>query len=138
MDHYRTCVAQDALAPAAMRLAQSVAAAAAAALCGRSVPGGAAAAAMAACARAWASAAASAAGGASTSGRGAEPPSSSAAAWSAESGGERRLWRRGDVSLVLVHPRIPQNAGNVARTAAGTGVALHLVAPLGFELDDRK
>jgi len=39
---------------------------------------------------------------------------------------------------VLVHPQIPQNAGNVARTAAATGVALHLVKPLGFDIDDKK
>jgi tRNA (cytidine/uridine-2'-O-)-methyltransferase len=40
--------------------------------------------------------------------------------------------------LVLVHPQIPQNAGNVARTCAATRVALHLVEPLGFDLDDKK
>ncbi len=40
--------------------------------------------------------------------------------------------------MVLVHPQIPQNTGNVARTCAATGTPLHLVGPLGFELDDRK
>jgi hypothetical protein len=45
---------------------------------------------------------------------------------------------RPDLNLVLVHPQIPQNAGNVARTCAATRVALHLVEPLGFELDDKK
>eukprot|EP00873_Tetraselmis_striata_P043233 jgi/Tetstr1/463497/TSEL_000746.t1 len=45
---------------------------------------------------------------------------------------------RQDLNLVLVHPQIPQNAGNVARTAAATGVALHLVKPLGFDIDDKK
>lgn len=39
---------------------------------------------------------------------------------------------------MLVHPQIPQNAGNVARTCAATGVPLHLVGPLGFEVDDKK
>lgn len=40
-------------------------------------------------------------------------------------------------NLVLVHPQIPPNTGNVARTCAATGTALHLVAPLGFEISDR-
>ncbi len=39
--------------------------------------------------------------------------------------------------LVLVHPQIPPNTGNIARTCAATGTELHLVAPLGFELSDR-
>ncbi|NJO93719.1 MAG: tRNA (cytidine(34)-2'-O)-methyltransferase [Hydrococcus sp. RM1_1_31] len=39
--------------------------------------------------------------------------------------------------LVLVHPQIPPNTGNVARTCAATGTELHLVGPLGFELSDR-
>lgn len=45
---------------------------------------------------------------------------------------------RPDVSVVLVHPQIPQNTGNIARSCAATNVALHLVGPLGFELDDKK
>jgi hypothetical protein len=40
--------------------------------------------------------------------------------------------------VVLVHPQIPQNTGNIARTCAATGVDLHLVGPLGFEIDDKK
>jgi tRNA (cytidine/uridine-2'-O-)-methyltransferase len=39
--------------------------------------------------------------------------------------------------VVLVHPLIPQNTGNIARTCAATGTELHLVGPLGFELSDR-
>ena len=39
--------------------------------------------------------------------------------------------------IVLVEPEIPQNTGNIARTCAATGCALHLVRPLGFELSDR-
>ena len=39
--------------------------------------------------------------------------------------------------IVLVHPEIPPNAGNVIRLAANTGSRLHLVEPLGFSLDDR-
>lgn len=40
--------------------------------------------------------------------------------------------------IVLVHPEIPPNAGNVIRLAANTGARLHLVEPLGFSMDDRQ
>ena len=40
-------------------------------------------------------------------------------------------------NIVLVHPEIPPNTGNVIRLAANTGCALHLVEPLGFSMDDR-
>ena len=40
--------------------------------------------------------------------------------------------------IVLVHPEIPPNAGNVIRLAANTGVRLHLVEPLGFSMDDKQ
>ena len=40
--------------------------------------------------------------------------------------------------VVLVHPEIPPNTGNVIRLCANTGCALHLVAPLGFTLDDAR
>lgn len=43
-----------------------------------------------------------------------------------------------DINIVLVEPEIPQNTGNIARTCAATGAALHLVRPLGFAIDDRK
>ena len=43
-----------------------------------------------------------------------------------------------DINIVLVEPEIPQNTGNIARTCAATGAALHLVKTLGFEIDDRK
>jgi tRNA (cytidine/uridine-2'-O-)-methyltransferase len=39
--------------------------------------------------------------------------------------------------IVLVEPEIPANTGNVARTCAATGIALHLVRPLGFSTEDR-
>jgi tRNA (cytidine/uridine-2'-O-)-methyltransferase len=39
--------------------------------------------------------------------------------------------------VVLVHPLIPPNTGNIARTCAATGTPLHLVGPLGFEISDR-
>ncbi|MBD2104585.1 tRNA (cytidine(34)-2'-O)-methyltransferase [Leptolyngbya sp. FACHB-261] len=41
------------------------------------------------------------------------------------------------LQVVLVHPLIPQNTGNIARTCAATRTPLHLVEPLGFELSDR-
>jgi tRNA (cytidine/uridine-2'-O-)-methyltransferase len=40
--------------------------------------------------------------------------------------------------IVLVHPEIPPNTGNVIRLAANTGARLHLVEPLGFGLEDRQ
>jgi tRNA (cytidine/uridine-2'-O-)-methyltransferase len=40
--------------------------------------------------------------------------------------------------LVFFAPRIPTNTGNAIRLAAVTGVTLHLVEPLGFELTDSK
>ena len=39
--------------------------------------------------------------------------------------------------IVLVHPEIPPNTGNVIRLAANTGCELHLVEPLGFSMDDK-
>ena len=42
-----------------------------------------------------------------------------------------------NVNIVLHEPEIPQNTGNVARTCAATGAALHLIRPLGFEITDR-
>jgi tRNA (cytidine/uridine-2'-O-)-methyltransferase len=39
-------------------------------------------------------------------------------------------------SLILYQPEIPPNTGNIIRLAANTGTALHLVEPLGFELDE--
>ncbi|MCE2879096.1 MAG: tRNA (uridine(34)/cytosine(34)/5-carboxymethylaminomethyluridine(34)-2'-O)-methyltransferase TrmL [Comamonadaceae bacterium] len=41
-------------------------------------------------------------------------------------------------NIVLVHPEIPPNTGNVIRLAANTGCQLHLVEPLGFDMDDRQ
>src|ERR1700712_2747039 len=39
--------------------------------------------------------------------------------------------------IVLVHPEIPPNTGNVIRLAANTGCELHLVEPLGFSMEDK-
>jgi tRNA (cytidine/uridine-2'-O-)-methyltransferase len=42
------------------------------------------------------------------------------------------------LDIVLVHPEIPPNTGNVIRLAANSGARLHLVEPLGFSMDDRQ
>ncbi len=42
------------------------------------------------------------------------------------------------INIVLHEPEIPQNTGNIARTCAATGAALHLIRPLGFEIDNAK
>jgi len=42
-----------------------------------------------------------------------------------------------DINIVLIEPEIHQNTGNIARTCAATGAALHLIRPLGFEISDR-
>ena len=41
-------------------------------------------------------------------------------------------------NIVLVEPQIPQNTGNIARTCAATGAALHIIKPMGFQVDDVK
>ncbi len=41
-------------------------------------------------------------------------------------------------NIVLHEPEIPQNTGNIARTCAVTGARLHIIKPMGFEIDDRK
>ncbi len=43
-----------------------------------------------------------------------------------------------DLNIVLVEPEIPENTGNVARTCAVTGAALHLIKPLGFEISSKR
>ncbi len=40
--------------------------------------------------------------------------------------------------VVLLHPEIPPNTGNVIRLCANTGARLHLVEPLGFSMSDRQ
>ena len=42
------------------------------------------------------------------------------------------------LDVVLLRPQIPPNTGNAIRLAAVTGVRLHLVEPLGFDLSDSK
>ena len=42
------------------------------------------------------------------------------------------------VHLVLYEPEIPPNTGNIARLCAAMGIAMHLVEPLGFSLDNKQ
>jgi len=41
-------------------------------------------------------------------------------------------------NIVLFQPEIPPNTGNIIRLCANTGTALHLVKPLGFDLEDKQ
>ena len=41
-------------------------------------------------------------------------------------------------SVILFEPEIPPNTGNIIRLCANTGAGLHLIEPLGFELDDTR
>lgn len=40
--------------------------------------------------------------------------------------------------IVLFEPEIPANTGNIIRLCANTGTQLHLIHPLGFDMDDKK
>jgi tRNA (cytidine/uridine-2'-O-)-methyltransferase len=40
--------------------------------------------------------------------------------------------------LILFEPEIPPNTGNIIRLCANTGSSLHLIRPLGFQLDDKR
>ena len=44
---------------------------------------------------------------------------------------------RPNFEIVLLEPEIPNNTGNIGRTAVATGCRLHLVHPLGFDIDDK-
>ena len=41
-------------------------------------------------------------------------------------------------NIILFQPEIPPNTGNIIRLSANTGARLHLIEPLGFELDDKR
>ena len=41
-------------------------------------------------------------------------------------------------NVALFEPEIPPNTGNIIRLCANTGCSLHLIKPLGFDLDDKK
>ena len=42
------------------------------------------------------------------------------------------------INVALYEPEIPPNTGNIIRLCANTGAKLHLVEPLGFEIDDKR
>ena len=42
------------------------------------------------------------------------------------------------LKIVLYEPEIPPNTGNIIRLCANTGCSLHLIEPLGFDLDEKK
>lgn len=42
------------------------------------------------------------------------------------------------LDIVLYQPEIPPNTGNIIRLCANTGFRLHLIEPLGFDMDDKK
>lgn len=42
------------------------------------------------------------------------------------------------LNVALIEPEIPQNTGNIARTCAATGARLHLVGPMGFQIDEKR
>lgn len=42
------------------------------------------------------------------------------------------------LNIVLAEPQIPPNTGNIARTCAVTGAALHIIKPMGFTPDDKR
>ncbi len=42
-----------------------------------------------------------------------------------------------NLEIVLYHPQIPQNTGNIGRLCVNSGTALNLIEPLGFSLDDK-
>jgi len=46
-------------------------------------------------------------------------------------------WKKPRLHIVLVEPEIPNNTGNIGRTCVTTGCKLHLVKPLGFEIDEK-
>ena len=46
--------------------------------------------------------------------------------------------RRKRLNVVLFEPEIPQNAGNIMRTCVAAGFGLHLIKPLGFDIDNPK
>ncbi|KAK9809737.1 hypothetical protein WJX73_001312 [Symbiochloris irregularis] len=77
-----------------------------------------------------------------TSGRNLSAHSSSdptaTSSWNVQQSGARRQDKAPDLHVVLVHPEIPGNTGTIARTCAATAIGLHLVKPLGFEIDSTR
>ena len=42
------------------------------------------------------------------------------------------------LNIVLFEPEIPPNTGNIIRLCANTGMQLHLIEPIAFDMDDKK
>ena len=42
------------------------------------------------------------------------------------------------MNVVLHEPEIPQNTGNIGRTCVATGTKLHLIEPLGFQINEKQ
>ena len=42
------------------------------------------------------------------------------------------------INIVLVNPEIPPNTGNIIRLCSNTGYSLHLIKPIGFDLNDKQ
>lgn len=41
------------------------------------------------------------------------------------------------INVVLVHPQIPNNTGTIGRLCVNTGSSLHIVKPIGFDMDEK-
>jgi tRNA (cytidine/uridine-2'-O-)-methyltransferase len=52
--------------------------------------------------------------------------------------GESIIMSQPVCQVILFEPEIPPNTGNIIRLCANTGTRLHLIEPLGYELDDRR
>ena len=50
---------------------------------------------------------------------------------------EKKLTFSKMFNIVMVHPEIPHNTGAAGRLALATGATLHLIEPLGFEINDK-
>lgn len=46
--------------------------------------------------------------------------------------------KKHNLNIVLFQPEIPQNTGNIGRTCVLTNCKLHLIKPLGFDIDDKQ
>ena len=42
------------------------------------------------------------------------------------------------LNVILLEPEMPANTGNIGRTCVATGIRLHLIEPLGFEINDKQ
>ena len=66
-----------------------------------------------------------------------QPASDSTESAAGFSVGSSSAFSRPTLNIVLVEPEIPNNTGNIGRTCVTTGCKLHLVKPLGFDIDEK-